>query len=105
MKPASTHQVGREARRSLRASASSKASRVAKACVIDHRGGDAARGREGQARGIGPVAITATTRAVQPCSAQRSTIACMLEPRPEMRMTMRFMAAGSVGAAERRPRT
>jgi len=43
----------------------------------------------------GRFAITATTFAGQPSAEQRSTIACMFEPRSEMRMTMRFTSSRS----------
>ena len=39
---------------------------------------------------------SATTSAGQRCSAQRLTMASMLEPRPEMRMTMRWFMAAKV---------
>ena len=37
--------------------------------------------------------ITAATRAGQPSAAQRCTMASMLEPRPEIRMTIDFIEA------------
>src|SRR5262245_17802303 len=48
----------------------------------------------------GRLAITAATCAGQPSAAQRCTMACMLEPRPEIRMTMRFMTAREVYVCE-----
>jgi hypothetical protein len=62
--------------------------------VVHHRGDDAAAlpQRPGP-RASGRLASTATTWAGQRCSAQRCTMASMLEPRPETRMTMRFMSA------------
>jgi hypothetical protein len=43
---------------------------------------------------------TAAMRASHRSSAQARTIASMLEPRPEMRMTMFFIGARSVSAAD-----
>jgi hypothetical protein len=34
--------------------------------------------------------MTATTRAFHPSVAQARTMACMFEPRPEIKMTIRF---------------
>ena len=47
---------------------------------------------------------TAATLAGQPCATQRWWMVCMFEPRPEIKMTMRFMAARSVGACGCRAR-
>ena len=55
-----------------------------------HARGDI-QGVLGLGGGGGTTMITAAMRAFQPSRAQASTIASMLEPRPEMRMTMRFM--------------
>jgi hypothetical protein len=77
------------------ASAASKASRVAWALVVDHGGGDAVRGGKGQAGGIGPVGDHRHHLRRPASAAQRCTMASMLEPRPEIRMTMRFMGGGS----------
>ncbi len=77
--------------------------------VRDHRGGDAVR----RARAPGPPASglvaddggDARTEALRPsarCSAAR-TMAAMLEPPPEIRITMFFMGGGIIRARFRRP--
>ena len=109
MKPASATTSGAWRVDRPAASAASKASRVGEGAVIDDRGRDAvARARTSSPAASARLLITAAMRAGQRLGARRrSTIASMLEPRPEIRMTMRFIGGavyGALATARRSPR-
>ena len=85
--------------RSMRsASASSKASRLAKARWSTTSVAMPRSRANARPAASARLLTTAAMRASQRSSAQARTIASMLEPRPEMRMTMFFIGARSVSA-------
>ena len=87
------HQVGRDARRSPRPARRRRPRGWRRRCGRPPRWRCRALRRTAGPAASARLLITAATRAGQASAAQRCTMASMLEPRPEIRMTMRFIGA------------